>query len=136
MATSKVIYKGNLRTEATHLQSKTKLITDAPIDNNGKGETFSPTDLVATALSSCMLTIIGIKANQSNLTLGNIETEVTKIMSSNPRMISEIIINFVFKGKSYTDKEKIIIINAAKTCPVALSINPKIKQTLNFNFES
>ena len=134
MKTSKITYLGNLRTEAVHLKSGKLIITDAPTDNQGQGEAFSPTDLVATALGSCMLTIIGIKARDSGFDINNIQVNVTKIMSSAPRKISEIIIEFDFLGKPYSEKEKEIIKNSARTCPVALSLNPEIKQTLSFNF--
>lgn len=134
MKTSEIVYKGNLRTEATHLKSNNTLITDAPVDNQGKGDAFSPTDLVATALGSCMLTIIGIKARDNNFDISNCKVEITKIMLSNPRRIDEVIVEFDFHGKSYSDKEKQLIENAAKTCPVALSLNKDIKQTIKFNF--
>lgn len=134
MKTASIIYSGNLRTEATHLKSNNKIITDAPIDNNGKGEAFSPTDLVATALGSCMLTIIGIKAESSKMKLGEIKVSITKIMTSNPRKIDEIIVEFNFDKTPYSEKEKKIIENAAKTCPVALSLSSDVKQTLIFNF--
>lgn len=134
MKTSSIIYSGNLRTEAIHLKSDNKIITDAPTDNNGKGEAFSPTDLVATALGSCMLTIIGIKAEASNIKLGDINVDITKVMSSSPRRIAEIIVEITFSNTNYTDKEKKVIENAARTCPVALSLNPEIKQTLILNF--
>jgi len=135
MITSKITYLGSLRTEATHLKSGKTILTDAPTDNHGKGEAFSPTDLVATALASCMVSILGIVANTSNINLGNIEAEITKIMSANPRKISEIIINISFINQTYTDKEKKVLENAARTCPVALSLNPEIKQTISFNFK-
>lgn len=134
MKTSKIIYQGNLRTGATHIKSGNNIITDAPTDNQGKGEAFSPTDLVATALGSCMLTIIGIKAQDNGMVTEDIAVEVTKVMASNPRKICEVIVEFNFGYKNYTDKEKKIIENAAKTCPVALSIDSSIKQTLTFNF--
>lgn len=134
MKTANIIYSGNLRTKATHLKSNNKIITDAPIDNNGKGEAFSPTDLVATALGSCMLTIIGIKAESSKMKLGEIKVSITKIMTSNPRKIEEIIVEFNFDKTPYSEKEKKIIENAAKTCPVALSLSSDVKQTLIFNF--
>lgn len=134
MKTSSIIYSGNLRNEAIHLKSGNKIITDAPTDNNGKGEAFSPTDLVATALGSCMLTIIGIKAEASNIKLGDINVDITKVMSSSPRRIAEIIVEITFSNTKYTDKEKKVIENAARTCPVALSLNPEIKQTLILNF--
>ncbi|PCI94775.1 MAG: osmotically inducible protein OsmC [Flavobacteriales bacterium] len=135
MSTSKIIYKGNLRTEAVHLKSNAIIITDAPTDNKGKGEAFSPTDMVATALGSCMLTIIGIKSEEHNIDIENIKMNITKVMSAAPRKISEIIVEFDFLGKSYTNKEKIIIEKSAKSCPVALSLDPELKQTVLFNFK-
>ncbi len=134
MATSRIVYKGNLRTEAEHLNSESKIITDAPLDNQGKGEAFSPTDLVATALGSCMLTIIGIKARDKNIDIEGMTIDITKIMSSNPRKISEVIVEFNFPNKNYTEKEMKIIENCAKTCPVALSLDKELKQSLIFNF--
>jgi len=134
LATSRIVYKGNLRTEAEHLNSESKIITDAPLDNQGKGEAFSPTDLVATALGSCMLTIIGIKARDKNIDIEGMTIDITKIMSSNPRKISEVIVEFNFPNKNYTEKEMKIIENCAKTCPVALSLDKELKQSLIFNF--
>lgn len=134
MATSKVIYKGQLRTELTHLASGNKVITDAPLDNHGKGEAFSPTDIVATALASCMFTIIGIKAKDSEFNVDGATATVTKIMSASPRKISEIVIDFDFSSGNYTEKEKKLIENSARTCPVALSLHDDIKQTLSFLF--
>ncbi len=134
MSTSTVKYLGSLRTEATHLKSKQQIITDAPTDNHGKGEAFSPTDLVATSLASCMVSIIGIQSNTSNIKLGDISANITKIMSSAPRRISEIKVDLFFTNHKYSDKEKKIIENAAKTCPVALSLHPDIIQTVTFNY--
>ena len=134
MATSKITYLGNLRTLAVHLKSGNEIITDAPTDNNGKGEAFSPTDLVATALGSCMLTIIGIVAQEKNIQLGEISVSITKVMQSNPRKISEIHVDFEFDETNYSDKEKSIIKKAAETCPVALSMCKDIQQVLSFNF--
>ncbi len=134
MPTIKSSYLGNLRTESQHLQSGTKLVTDAPVDNNGKGEAFSPTDLVASALGSCMITIMGIVAARDGVSLEGITWEVTKVMQSNPRKIQEIIVSFYWdnppKDQAMIQKLK----NAAKTCPVALSLDSEIHQTLNFNF--
>ncbi len=135
MTTSKIKYLGNLRTEAVHLKSNSTIITDAPTDNNGKGEAFSPTDTVATALASCMITIMGIQANTSNFELKFVEADITKVMSATPRKISEVIVNFNFGDVDYSEKEQTIIKNAAKTCPVALSLNPDIKQTISFKFK-
>ncbi|HIB37463.1 OsmC family protein [Mesonia sp.] len=132
--TSKVVYKGNLRTECEHLKSGNSFITDAPTDNNGKGEAFSPTDTVATALASCMLTIIGIKAENSDFSIENTVAEVTKTMASEPRRISKIEISFSFP-KVYTDKQKKIIEHAAKTCPVWYSLHPDIEKIITFNYK-
>lgn len=131
--TSKVIYLGDLRTESEHLQSKSKMITDAPLDNQGKGEAFSPTDTVATALATCMFTIMGIKAREMSLDLKDSYAEVNKIMASNPRRISQIEINFYIKS-SLAEKEKTILENAAKTCPVIYSLNPEIEKKIKFNY--
>ncbi len=131
--TSKVIYKGDLRTECEHIQSSNKFITDAPIDNNGKGEAFSPTDTVATALASCMLTIMGIKANEHNLDIKGTFAEVTKHMEANPRRISKIDVLVNVKGE-ITDRDKTLLENAAKTCPMIHSIHPDIIKNISFNY--
>ena len=135
MATSKVIYLSELRTEAHHLYSGVKITTDAPLDNQGKAEFFSPTDLAATSLASCMLTIIGIAARTHGFSIDNTEATVTKIMYSNPRRIGEIHIEFDFPDNAYTEKQKKIIEIAGRTCPVALSLHPDLKQNVSFNFK-
>jgi uncharacterized OsmC-like protein len=134
MPTIKSSYLGNLRTESTHVQSGTNLLTDAPLDNNGRGEAFSPTDLVTSALGSCMVTIMGIVAERDGVSLEGLSWEVSKIMNPSPRKISEIIV--YFKWDKPVEDPKMIqkLKNAAKTCPVALSLDPEIKQTINFNF--
>ena len=134
MITSKTIYTGDLRTEAQHVRSGNKIITDAPIDNQGKGEAFSPTDLVATALGSCMITIVGIAANNHHFNIDGTQIEITKIMASNPRRITEIIVNFTFPANNYTEKQKKIIEVSALTCPVAQSLHPDLKQTVSFKY--
>ncbi len=134
MGKFKSVYKGNLRIESTHLQSGTKIETDAPTDNNGKGERFSPTDLVATGLANCMTTIMGIKAEQMGLNLNDLNIEIEKIMAASPRRIAEIKIDFHIKGE-YSDKVKKILENAAATCPVAQSLHPETKQTVNFHWK-
>ncbi|MFO7721014.1 MAG: OsmC family protein [Gillisia sp.] len=131
--TSKVVYKGDLRTECEHLQSKSIFITDAPLDNQGKGEAFSPTDTVATALASCMLTIMGIKARDLALDISGTFAEVTKFMEVNPRRISGIKVAFTVKG-ILNDKEKIILEKSAKTCPVIYSIHPDIIKDISFSY--
>lgn len=133
MTTSKVIYQGNLRTEATHLQSNNKIITDAPKDNHGNGETFSPTDLVATSLASCMMTIMGIKAVDMGLDLNGMSADVEKIMSANPRRIAEIVVN-INVALALSEKEQKILEAAAHTCPVSQSLHPETKQTISFHY--
>src|SRR5665647_634488 len=135
MITSRTIYLGELRTENEHIRSGQKLITDAPVDNQGKGEAFSPTDLVATALSDCMMTIMGIKARDKGLDLTDATIETTKIMSSEqPRRIDEIIVEFTFPKNNFSGKDQVILEAVAKTCPVALSLHPSIKQSVKFNW--
>lgn len=133
--TSKIIYEGNLRTSATHIYSGNAIITDAPLDNQGLAQAFSPTDLVATALGSCMMTIMGIKARDMQLDLKGTELEVTKVMASDPRRISEVHITLKFPQNQFTDKEKKILENAGRACPVAHSLHPDIKQVIVFNWE-
>jgi uncharacterized OsmC-like protein len=134
MATATTLYLGELRTEATHLLSGSKLITDAPPDNHGKGAFFSPTDLVATALGSCMITVMGISAQTHNFNLDGTRLEITKIMSSEPpRRISEVIIEITFP-EDYPEKVKRIIDHTVKNCPVALSLHPDLKQTVRLHY--
>ena len=129
MATLKTVYLGNLRTEITHTQSGNKLITDAPIDNNGKGEFFSPTDTVAASLGSCMLTIIGIFAERNNIDITGTEIETEKIMLSDPRRIGEIKLTFTFP-RELDKKTMQIFERAALTCPVYNSLHPDIKKEI------
>ena len=134
--TSTVVYEENLRTVCTHLKSGTVIETDAPPDNQGKGERFSPSDLVATALASCMLTIMGIKARDMEVNLKGVKVEVEKIMASNPRRIGGLNLTFHFPaGFEATDKEQIILEKAALTCPVFYSIHPDIKINVVFNWK-
>jgi len=134
MVTIQSLYAGSLRTEATHLRSGTKLITDAPVDNQGKGEFFSPTDLVAAALGSCMITIIGIAARSQGFSIDGATWETTKVMADNPRRISEIIVNLTFPPNNYTDQQKRLIEHITRTCPVAFSLHPDLKQTVKVNY--
>ncbi len=129
-----VEYVGGLRTRATHLKSGDTITTDAPTDNQGKGEAFSPTDLVSSALSSCMMTIMGQVAQREGVELKGLKTEVVKIMSANPRKIAEIKITFTHPDLQATDVQKQKLKNAAITCPVALSLSESLKQTITFNF--
>jgi uncharacterized OsmC-like protein len=132
--TSKITYLGELRTSSIHLQSGSEIISDAPIDNNGKGEAFSPTDTVANALGSCMFTVMGIKAQDLLVDLSNSTAEITKIMAADPRRISEI--HVVFNFSVDTDvKNKIILERTAMTCPVYYSLHPDIKKVITFNWK-
>ncbi|HQW45935.1 MAG: OsmC family protein [Bacteroidetes bacterium] len=134
--TAQIIYLGDLRTQATHLQSQTIIDTDAPKDNQGKGERFSPTDLVATALGSCMLSIMGIAANTHSMDIVETSIDIEKIMVADPlRRIGEIKVDIHFPStKTYTDKEKKILERAALTCPVYLSLNENVQKTVTFNW--
>ena len=130
--TSKITYLGNLRTECTHLRSGQVIITDAPLDNNGKGEAFSPTDLTATSLGTCLLTIMGISARNHNVNIDGTEVEITKHMASDPRRISAIDVKIIMANQEYGKKIKKLLETAARTCPVAFSLHPDIKQNLEF----
>lgn len=134
MATIKTIYSGDLRTNAVHLASGTEILTDAPVDNQGKGEAFSPTDLLSAALGSCMLTIMGIAARTHHIDMDQTTIEITKVMASNPRRVAEVVIVFNMPEKQYSDKEKAILEHAARTCPVALSLHPDLQQSITFNW--
>lgn len=133
--TSKIVYVGNLRTKDTHLKSGTEIETDAPVDNNGKGEKFSPTDLVANALGACMMTMMGIAARDKKLLLENTQISIEKIMAANPRRISEVkvIIDFP-KDHHIGESDRAYLERIALNCPVAKSIHPDIKQSVTFNW--
>jgi len=133
MSTSKVTYLGNLRTENEHLKSGTKFNTDAPIDNNGKGEAFSPTDTVATGLANCMITMMGIKARDMKVNMDGTTANVTKTMAADPRRISkiEVVLNF---PSGIDEKSKKILENTARTCPVHYSLHPDIERVIVFNW--
>lgn len=133
MKTAIITYKGGLRTEALHEQSGNHLLTDAPLDNQGKGEAFSPTDLLSTSLGCCMLTIMGIVADRQSIEITGTKSEITKIMGSNPRRVVEIQVNFIFM-KNFETREKELLEHAALTCPVAKSLHPELKQTVSFNY--
>lgn len=132
--TSKVIYEGDLRCESEHLQSGTKIFTDAPTDNHGKGAAFSPTDLCATSLAQCMLTTIAILGKSRSITIEGSYAEITKNMNPNPRKIAEIVCDLYFNG-NFSAEEKEFIKDTALNCPVALSLSSEVKKTVSFNFE-
>ena len=134
MITIKSSYLGNLRTKDIHLKSGETIITDAPTDNNGKGEAFSPTDLTAASLCSCMMTIMGIKANKMNVTLDGLEADVTKFMADTPRKISRIQIEFRMEHTDASPKQLEFLKESALNCPVALSLHPEIEQKITFRF--
>lgn len=137
MDTSKVIYKGGLRTEATHLRSGSVIVTDAPVDNHGKGEAFSPTDLAATSVASCLMTVMGIYAQNHDIDMTGSEATVLKIMNiEGPRRITGIKITVIIRSeKPINENQKKALEHTAKTCPVALSLHPDLKQELTINFE-
>lgn len=132
--TVRTVYLGDLRTRALHVRSGSELITDAPPDNRGKGEAFSPTDLLAASLGSCMLTIMGIAAREHGFDINGTSLKIWKIMASGPRRVGEIRIAFTFPAVSYTLKQKKIIERSAYTCPVYLSLHPDIKKSITFYF--
>jgi putative redox protein len=136
MPTAEIIYLGDLRTSAKHIQSGIEIITDAPIDNNGKGEAFSPTDLVATGLGSCMMTVMGIFAKNHDIDLKGSTIAITKIMTAElPRRIDKIIVNLSMKSATeLSDVDKKKLEKVAHTCPVALSLKEEITQEIVFNW--
>lgn len=135
METAKTKYIGNLRTEATHVRSGVTITTDAPIDNQGKGEFFSPTDLLATSLGSCMLTIMGIAARTHGFNIDGTEVNITKVMGTDPRRVVEIIVELTFPHNNYSAKERKLLELSAKECPVANSLHPDLKQNIVFKFK-
>lgn len=132
--TAKIVYTGDLRTVCTHVQSGSTIETDAPTDNHGKGERFSPTDLVATALGTCIVTTIAIKTEHMQVNIKGLTCEVQKIMANDPRRIQEIQVHLKFPKENYSDKDKAIMERIAHTCPVAVSLHPDLKQTLTFEW--
>ena len=135
MATSKVIYQGDLRTTCIHERSGSEIITDAPVDNHGKGEAFSPTDLAATSLATCMLTVMGIWAKAREIQLEGSTAEVVKIMAENPRRIAEIHVDLIIMNNLLTEKEQQQLEHVGLNCPVAKSLHPDIKQVINFRYQ-
>jgi uncharacterized OsmC-like protein len=134
MPTIKETYLGGLRVECEHVASGTRIITDAPVDNQGKGEAFSPTDLCATALGACAMTIMGIWAQKNGVDITGTTVEVTKHMSASPRRIGKVEVVFSFPAKGYTDEQKKALMDAAHGCPVKLSLHAETKQVFTFNW--
>jgi uncharacterized OsmC-like protein len=134
MITVKTKYLGELRAVSQHVYSGTEILTDAPIDNKGKGQAFSPTDLLATSLGTCMLTTMAIGAQTHGYNIEGTQMEITKVMASDPRRVAELHVNFFFPPNNYTDKEKKILERIAHTCPVGISLHPDVKQVVTFNY--
>lgn len=130
--TSSVVYNGGLRTTCTHLASGSQIVTDAPVDNQGRGEAFSPTDLVATALGSCMMTIMGIKARDLGLDIEGTRADVNKVMAANPRRIARVEVTFTMPSNHFAEKEKHLLEAAALACPVCKSLNLECVQAVTF----
>jgi putative redox protein len=134
MAQMTTKYLGGLRTTAQHIKSRKEIMTDAPLDNNGKGGAFSPTDLLCTSLSCCMMTLMGIYAQRENIDISGMQSDITKIMDENPRRVKEVQINFKVDSLKATEIQITKLKRAALTCPVSLSLAESLKQTITFNF--
>jgi putative redox protein len=134
MITAKSFYKGDLRTVSTHVYSGTEITTDAPIDNKGKGQAFSPTDLLATSLGTCIITTIGIGAQTHGYNIDSTRMEITKVMAADPRRVAEVHVTLFFPPNNFSEKEKKIIERIAHTCPVSISLHPEVKQVVVFNY--
>lgn len=133
MATVETVYVGGFRTENVHLQSGTQILTDAPTDNQGKGEAFSPTDLLATSLGTCMLTTMAIRTANSGIDMDGAKCSITKIMAANPRRVSQVDVKISFP-KTYTDEQKKALEDAALTCPVYYSLHPDLIKSVDFGW--
>ena len=134
MITSVVEYKGDLRSECTHVRSGQVIITDAPLDNHGKGEAFSPTDLAATSLATCMITVMNIAANGRNIKIDGMRAEVTKVMAENPRRIAEIVVDLTINAE-LDESTKKLLEEIGRGCPVARSLHPDVKQSITFIYQ-
>ena len=132
MSTATILYNGELRTLCTHLQSGKEIVTDAPTDNMGKGQAFSPTDLLSTSLVSCMLTTMGIVANREKISFPEAKAEMTKVMANNPRRVARIVITIHMPKVPYTDDQKKLLEDTAHNCPVAKSLSPEVSQEVEF----
>lgn len=135
MATVKSNYIGGLRTTAVHVKSGNEFVTDAPVDNNGKGEAFSPTDTVAAALGSCMMTVMAIAGEKEGIDLTGMHLETTKVMSATPpRKISALKVEFFWDNCSLNEEKREWLKEIGRNCPVALSLHPDLRQEINFHF--
>ena len=136
MPTIAELYLGDLRVECVHLQSGTKIVTDAPTDNQGRGESFSPTDLCAASLGACAMTIMGIYAKSHGLDVAGTRVEVTKHMAADPRRIGRVEVAFHFPARDFSDKDKTALERAARACPVSLSLGENVIQEFSFNWQN
>ncbi|MFO7879434.1 MAG: OsmC family protein [Bacteroidales bacterium] len=134
MATSNIEYLGKLRTKNIHERSGNMLVTDAPVDNHGRGEAFSPTDLMSTSLANCIFTIMGIRAEEAGFSLIGATAEMEKTMASNPRRVAEIKIDFDFSMLKLTEEQKELLRAVPPVSPVAISLHPDVKQNINLKF--
>lgn len=134
MATSEVIYLGNLRTQCKHLNSGEIIYTDAPTDNKGKGEKFSPTDLLATSYVACMMTIIGIYCQENNVKFDTAKALVTKVMEANPRRVGKIVVEMDFTGNDWDEVQFEKVVRAGKACPVAKSVHENMEIVFDFKY--
>lgn len=134
MATITTTYLSQLRIESKHVKSGNQVLTDAPTDNHGKGETFSPTDLLATALGTCMLTLMGIHGRKEGLVLDGATAETIKVMGTNPRRVSELEIELRIPGKSWTQEQREFLEEKGLACPVAMSLHPDLTQKVRFSY--
>jgi len=130
--TATVTYTGDLRCQLTHELSGAQILTDAPPDNHGKGEAFSPTDLCAVSLAACMLTVMGIRVRERGISIDGTRAEVTKIMAADPRRIARVKIRLFMPPNTYSEADKSLLVHIAHTCPVALSLHPDIEQQVEF----
>lgn len=135
MDTAQITYLGDLRTEARHVRSGNVLITDAPVDNQGKGEAFSPTDLLCTALGTCMMTLVGITAKGHALEIEGMEARIVKHMASNPRRVGKVEVYLRIRSKALDQRQREVLEHSARTCPVALSLSPDLVQDVHVEFE-
>jgi uncharacterized OsmC-like protein len=134
MDTATVTYLGDLRTQATHVRSGQRIITDAPPDNRGKGEAFSPTNLLSTSLAVCMMTVMGIAARDKGIPLNGLGARVVKHMVNDPRRVSKVEVHLTLSGEGLGERERAILENTARTCPVALSLHPGLEQEVTFSY--
>ncbi|MCE2740034.1 MAG: OsmC family protein [Sphingobacteriales bacterium] len=134
MANFEVIYQGELRCNAKHLESGSTIFTDAPKDNHGRGEGFSPTDLLASSLGTCMITVMGIEANRMKIDISGATLNITKTMGTLPRRVIEIGIELKIPDRNFTDEIKNKLIETGLNCPVAKSLHPSLTQNVQFQF--